>query len=36
MDQFQDEIIGFVQDETEGDRVVQLGTYLIAFPGEQA
>ena len=31
---FQDEIIGFVQDEGEADRVVQLGTYLIAFPGE--
>ncbi len=30
--QFQDEIIGWVQDETEADRVVQLGTYLIPFP----
>ena len=29
---FQDEIIGWVQDEQEADRVVQLGTYLIAFP----
>lgn len=32
--QFQDEIIGFVQDETAADRVVQLGTYLIPFSGE--
>lgn len=30
--QFQDEIIGFVQDEKEADSVVQLGTYLIPFP----
>jgi uncharacterized protein (TIGR02147 family) len=30
--QFQDEIIGWVQDETEADRVVQLGTYMIPFP----
>lgn len=30
--QFQDEILGFVQDEAEADRVVQLGTYLIPFP----
>lgn len=30
--QFQDEIIGLVQDETNADCVVQLGTYLIPFP----
>jgi len=30
--QFQDEIIGWVQDEKDADRVVQLGTYLIPFP----
>ncbi len=30
--QFQDEIIGFVQDESNADCVVQLGTYLIPFP----
>ncbi len=30
--QFQDEIIGWVQDEKNADRVVQLGTYLIPFP----
>lgn len=30
--QFQDEIVGFVQSETEADRVVQLGTYLMPFP----
>ncbi len=30
--QFQDEIIGLVQDETDADCVVQLGTYLIPFP----
>jgi uncharacterized protein (TIGR02147 family) len=29
---FQDEIIGWVQDDKEADRVVQLGTYLIPFP----
>jgi uncharacterized protein (TIGR02147 family) len=28
---FQDEIIGWVQDEKNPDRVVQLGTYLIPF-----
>lgn len=31
---FQDEIIGFVQDEKAADRVVQLGTYLIPFAKE--
>lgn len=30
--QFQDEIIGWVQDDKDADRVVQLGTYLIPFP----
>jgi len=30
--QFQDEIIGWVQEEKQADRVVQLGTYLIPFP----
>jgi uncharacterized protein (TIGR02147 family) len=29
--QFQDEIIGWLQDEKKPDRVVQLGTYLIPF-----
>ena len=28
---FQDEIIGFVQDEKAANRIVQLGTYLIPF-----
>lgn len=32
--QFQDEIIGWVQDEKQADRVVQLGTYLIPYPAE--
>lgn len=32
--QFQDEIIGLVQDESEADCVVQLGTYLLPFPKE--
>jgi len=30
--QFQDEILGFVQDEADADCVIQLGTYLIPFP----
>lgn len=31
---FQDEIIGWVQDEKTPDRVVQLGTYLVPFDSE--
>lgn len=31
---FQDEIIGWVQDETDADQLVQLGTYLIPFPAD--
>lgn len=31
---FQDEIIGWVQDEKNPDRVVQLGTYLIPFSSD--
>ncbi|RYZ69712.1 MAG: TIGR02147 family protein [Proteobacteria bacterium] len=31
--QFQDEIIGWVQDEKSADRVVQVGVYLMPFPG---
>lgn len=31
MRQFQDEIIGWLEFETESDRLVQLGTYLIPF-----
>lgn len=30
--QFQDEIIGWLKDEEDPDRVVQLGTYLIPLP----
>lgn len=30
--EFQDEILGFVQDEKDPDCVVQLGTYLMPFP----
>lgn len=30
--QFQDEIIGWVQDDKGADQVVQLGVYLIPFP----
>ena len=29
--QFQDEIVAWVQSETQADRVVQMGTYLIPF-----
>ena len=29
--QFQDEVIGWLESETEADRLVQLGTYLIPF-----
>lgn len=32
---FQDEIIGWLCDETEADKVVQLGTYLIPFEPEE-
>jgi uncharacterized protein (TIGR02147 family) len=32
---FQDEIIGWLQSETNADRVVQLGTYLIPFDSER-
>lgn len=34
--QFQDEIIGFVQDESNADCVVQLGTYLMPFPKDES
>jgi len=30
---FQDEIVGWLCEETNGDRVVQLGTYMIPFDG---
>lgn len=33
---FLDEIVGFVQDEDDADRVVQLGTYLIPYPSEDS
>lgn len=33
--QFQDEIVGFVQGETDANCVVQLGTYLMPFPKEE-
>ncbi len=29
---FQEEIIGWLQDETDPDRLVQLGSYLMAYP----
>jgi hypothetical protein len=34
MRQFQNEIIGWVQEESEADCVVQLGTYLIGFSSD--
>lgn len=31
---FQDEVIGWLESERDADRVVQLGTYLVPFSGE--
>ena len=31
IDAFMDEIIGWLQDETEADQVIQLGAHLVPF-----
>lgn len=35
MRRFQDEIIGWLEAETQPDQLVQLGTYLMPFPGRE-